>query len=397
MKYKIVVDKYETPSEQRREYEFECETLGSLGEIHDEIEFKSGILKIIKKIENNGTGKYQISSTPRIFTPEIKCVKNPVAGLENKVVLFKSINYLTVETLKGDIYIRYIADNVLNDALVTTSKLSAELTIRDGEISQKVSKDNVVSSINLTPEEIKINADKIKLEGVTTINNGFSVDLEGNMSCNNASINGDLVTAQGVYTMLNFDCNFKSTEEYRGLPNYNGYTYAGYDLFGDSDNKVYRIPLEIDYIIPDGFTVDYAFVEISNHSVMYEDFETGAEIIQGNLRDFEIWENTGLPTYLTRVVLRPTGGWSGQGTPTSRIDGAFNGENSYSFNGTAKIRTSNIKDGLDVSGSVYVRPIAESYTTNASGTFASYSTVALSKTALVRVNLVVLGWYKKPI
>ena len=50
-------------------------------------------------------------------------------------------------------------------------------------------KAHIVSEINQTSEEISINANKISLEGVTTINKGFSVDLEGNMTCNNATAN----------------------------------------------------------------------------------------------------------------------------------------------------------------------------------------------------------------
>lgn len=50
-------------------------------------------------------------------------------------------------------------------------------------------KAHIVSEINQSPEEVSISANKIKLEGVTTINKGFSVDLEGNMTCNNATAN----------------------------------------------------------------------------------------------------------------------------------------------------------------------------------------------------------------
>ena len=41
-----------------------------------------------------------------------------------------------------------------------------------------------------TGTEFNVKADNIKLEGYTTINNGFSIDLNGNMTCNNANIMG---------------------------------------------------------------------------------------------------------------------------------------------------------------------------------------------------------------
>ena len=56
------------------------------------------------------------------------------------------------------------------------------------EVGDKVGKNEVISSINLSPEDAVIKSSKIKLEGYTTINNGFSVDNSGNMSCNNANV-----------------------------------------------------------------------------------------------------------------------------------------------------------------------------------------------------------------
>lgn len=43
------------------------------------------------------------------------------------------------------------------------------------------SKTNIISSINMSPEEIKIKSEKIKLEGYTTINGSFSIDEIGNV------------------------------------------------------------------------------------------------------------------------------------------------------------------------------------------------------------------------
>ena len=72
------------------------------------------------------------------------------------------------------------------------------------EVGQKVDSDEVISAINLSPEQIAINSNKISLSGKTiglTSDNinisstNFSVDTAGNMTCNsatmtNATING---------------------------------------------------------------------------------------------------------------------------------------------------------------------------------------------------------------
>ena len=70
-------------------------------------------------------------------------------------------------------------------------KSQKEITL---EVSKKVDGDEVISAINLTPEEAKITANKIALEGYTTINDGFSVDEEGNMICNNGTMNNVEIT-----------------------------------------------------------------------------------------------------------------------------------------------------------------------------------------------------------
>ena len=46
--------------------------------------------------------------------------------------------------------------------------------------------------------EFNVKADSIKLEGYTTINNGFSVDLNGNMNCNNATMTNATINGGNI-------------------------------------------------------------------------------------------------------------------------------------------------------------------------------------------------------
>lgn len=55
-----------------------------------------------------------------------------------------------------------------------------------------VSKDNIVSSINLSEELIQIEASKIKLEGVVTVNGNFKIGLDGSIEATNGKFNGDI-------------------------------------------------------------------------------------------------------------------------------------------------------------------------------------------------------------
>ena len=58
------------------------------------------------------------------------------------------------------------------------------------EVSKKVNGDEVVSTINQSAEEVKIDANKISLEGLVTINGGFEVDENGSVKMNEANLNG---------------------------------------------------------------------------------------------------------------------------------------------------------------------------------------------------------------
>ena len=66
-----------------------------------------------------------------------------------------------------------------------------------------VYKDEVVSSINQTAEMIKIDADKIALEGYVSINGKFTVDENGNMTATGGEIGGfeienNTITSSGI-------------------------------------------------------------------------------------------------------------------------------------------------------------------------------------------------------
>lgn len=75
-------------------------------------------------------------------------------------------------------------------SILNNQETSLIVNKQQNEINSKVSKDGIISAINQSPEEIQIQASKIKLEGYTTINDGFSIDTQGNMVANNGTFNG---------------------------------------------------------------------------------------------------------------------------------------------------------------------------------------------------------------
>lgn len=125
------------------------------------------------------------------------------------------------------------AEEIRSDVTDLESNLSSSIAQNADNIALKVSKGEVISEINMTPEEITISANRIDVDGVldveklnaleiragsvdaekltgTTItgktitggsitigNNAFSVDSNGVLSANGAKINGVLTAGQG--------------------------------------------------------------------------------------------------------------------------------------------------------------------------------------------------------
>lgn len=72
-----------------------------------------------------------------------------------------------------------------------SEKISSLVMTVDGlqtTVSKKVGSDEVISSINQTAEEIKIEADKISLEGLVTANNNFKILNDGSIEAKNAEL-----------------------------------------------------------------------------------------------------------------------------------------------------------------------------------------------------------------
>lgn len=70
----------------------------------------------------------------------------------------------------------------------------ANIDVMSTQISLRVEKDGIISAINQSAEEVKILASKIKLEGCTTINNSFSVDVDGTTRIGGFKVSGNGLT-----------------------------------------------------------------------------------------------------------------------------------------------------------------------------------------------------------
>lgn len=68
------------------------------------------------------------------------------------------------------------------------------------EMSKKVGNEEVIDKINNSPEEVSIQADKIKLEGLVTANSNFKILQDGSIESKNAKFSGDVTGSGGEFT-----------------------------------------------------------------------------------------------------------------------------------------------------------------------------------------------------
>jgi hypothetical protein len=153
-----------------------------------------------------------------------------------------------------------ITQNELN-LKASKKDTEAELKILSDKIGLSVSKNDIISSINLSPEAIQIDANKISLEGLTTINENFKVLLDGSIEANKGTFKGDIflpdggkvVGGDGILTNLMFSSA-------------GGETPVGWV---DDGSGIVNWALDISYIIPSNFTITEAYVTLYHVPVKY--------------------------------------------------------------------------------------------------------------------------------
>lgn len=134
--------------------------------------------------------------------------------------------------------------------ITNNQELSFNLDKQKNEINSKVSKGEIISSINQSAEEVQIQANKISLEGkeinltsdnVVIDSTNFNVDKDGNMSCNNATANnlningGKIQLTANSYSDQRFVLTYStSTKNYK-----NAISPSGVIVYDDTDNNNY--------------------------------------------------------------------------------------------------------------------------------------------------------------
>ena len=207
--------------------------------IEEKPSLKSGLVKSgLRKAQGSSGGKYLCL----LMNDEIKITQ----GLE------ESIYNDEPEITETDYKTASITDASIKNAIIQTNKNSAEILL-------KVNNDEVVSAINLSPENIKISSAKLDIDAIATFTNSKLAEAgstvinganitTGSINCdrlNGGTINGQAIRGgsvsitKGVYyfnmgtSTSNPNCSGLNVGEY-GIKAYSNITATGFAIT-DSD------------------------------------------------------------------------------------------------------------------------------------------------------------------
>lgn len=173
----------------------------------------------------------------------------------------------TIIETKEDLIIEVNSNSIIHLESFDNANYSCTYLLENEYTNNFATNVDLISQINLSPGIAQIIANKIALEGYTTINKNFTIDLEGNMSCNNANINGDLVTANGVLTNLQFPCELWGWFRQNVYDNQGG-GFVGFN-YNDELNAIHKSFLNFTVRIPEHFTVKSAKIHLKHSPVTW--------------------------------------------------------------------------------------------------------------------------------
>ena len=279
------------------------------------------------------------------------------------IELYEGDNYIRIKSdgdfVNWEFEATYIYGNELNEKYATKIETSSMIKLSeenillqvDQELGGKADSDKLISLINLSPGEATIQANKIALEGYTTINGGFSIDEEGNASIANGAVkidNTGIQMADG--TSIVGGKGMMTNMEFVGHGNMNDGISGNYYQVGFRTNSFtsrnFKAKITIDAYIPEGFTITKAVVVLS-HFPLKVQFQ-GQEKGYGYSRAVKIYSSSNAKRYrvwnIGSEYFDEETGYNSELSIKNILNG-WTPEN-YSEHMIENIVTDNIKDSL---------------------------------------------------
>ena len=162
-------------------------------EVQDEYILEKGQAKVIRRVNKSGTTKAK-ESTQNLGEYSIK--------------LKEGTNTITIQNYTAKLRAKFAIKNDYTEIFATKVEMNSSITQTAEEInlevSKKVDENEIISKINQTAEEITIDASRININGTVSANGNFIVDTDGNMTCNQGTLN-DVTINGGNLNMIGDD------------------------------------------------------------------------------------------------------------------------------------------------------------------------------------------------
>lgn len=265
MQYKIIVDKQPSsnPSSEKKKYIIDIEELRVKGDVYDSLNIEMNRTYVTRRLSLSEYGVLSVLEEPVI--EELTEVNIELFEGDNYIYLsdIQGNKFYAEYLIKNDFNDIYATKNEMDSAITQTAQ-SIELSVNqklegyattqemnsaiqqtaqsitssvnqtltnyatndeledevtelnstitqtassiNSRVSQKVGKNEVISSINQSAEAVQINANKINLDGkqinltsdnISISSNNFNVDKNGNMICSNGTFNGGKISLTG--------------------------------------------------------------------------------------------------------------------------------------------------------------------------------------------------------
>lgn len=199
------------PSENAKTFEIAIgEPLRNIGQVRDELNIINNKVSITRRISND------LQVLEQEVIEEIGEVKIPTYKDNTYIYIreYPTLEYFCRYIIDNDYIKQFASQDDLQQGMVELNTLIEQT---NSEIlllaRRKVGKDEVIASINLTPEEAKIIAKKIQLEGIVTANELFKILNDGSMNCVNAKFMGGKID---LYSATKYP-SFTVWSEYNNL------------------------------------------------------------------------------------------------------------------------------------------------------------------------------------